>query len=183
MRRVARVFLIIVSILNGLAGLVCGLLLIVRPDGSFLQMGALVPVVKTLPLANIFFRDFLWLGVAMLLALGIPNLIAALMLVRRSERQYVATLVTGFLLVLWCSFEMIYMFNAPALGYFVVGVVSVLLVCPSVQASTEAKMQCRNHHGCVQTARFADLNGEPILLGNLCRLDRHVAPRLDQDEP
>ena len=126
MRRMARAFLIVVSILNGLAGLICGVLLMVVPDGRLLQMGSLLPVVKTLPLANIFFRDFFWIGLAMLLALGIPNLIAALMLVRRSEEQYVATLVAGVLLVLWCGFELIYLSNVPAVGYFAVGVISVL---------------------------------------------------------
>jgi len=127
MRRMARAFLIVVSILNGLAGLICGVLLMVVPDGRLLQMGSLLPVVKTLPLANIFFRDFFWIGLAMLLALGVPNLIAALMLVQRSEEQYVATLVAGVLLVLWCGFELIYLSNVPAVGYFAVGVISVLL--------------------------------------------------------
>ncbi len=126
MRAVARVFLIVVSVLNGLAGLICGVLLVVEPDGRFLQMGALLPVVRTFPMANVFFLDFLWIGIAMLLTLGIPNLIAAVMLFRRSEKQYVATLVAGALLVLWCGFELVYMWNAAAVGYLVVGVLSVL---------------------------------------------------------
>ena len=126
MRRLARGFLIVISILNGLSGLVCGVLFIAGPDGRLLQAGALRPVIQGLPLANVFFRDFFWIGVAMLLVLGIPNTVAAVMLLRRSERQYVATLVAGILLLLWCGFEMVYMFNVPALGYFTVGVISVL---------------------------------------------------------
>jgi hypothetical protein len=148
MRRVARAFLIVVSILNGLAGLICGVLLIVKPDGRLMQMGALLPVVETLPLANVFFRDFFWIGLAMLLALGIPNFIAAVMLLRRSEKQYVATLVAGVLLVLWCSFELIYMFNVPAIGYFAVGVMlilsSLLLLRPAVECpNTRVKQIAR----------------------------------------
>lgn len=143
MRKVARAFLIAVSILNGLSGLVCGVLLLVKPDGRLLQMGALLPVVKTLPLAHVFFRDFLWIGVAMVLVLGIPNLIAAVMLLSRSEKQYLATLVAGALLVLWCGFELIYMSNVPAVGYFVVGVMSVLfsvvLLKPPVEASARGR--------------------------------------------
>ena len=111
MRRVARGFLIVVSILNGLAGLVCGLLFIAAPDGRLLQAGALLPVIGALPLANVFFRDFVWIGVAMLLVLGLPNTVAAVMLLRRNKRQYVATLLTGVLLLLWCSFEMAFMLN------------------------------------------------------------------------
>ena len=138
MRRVARAFLVVVSILNGLAGLICGVLIVVKPDGRLLQMGSLLPVVRTLPLANVFFRDFFWIGVAMLLALGIPNSIAAVMLVRRSEKRYLAALAAGVFLVLWCSFELIYMFNVPAVGYFVVGVLSVLSSVSLSRSAMEA---------------------------------------------
>jgi hypothetical protein len=126
MRRVARWFLIVVSILNGVAGLVCGVLFIARPDGRLLQAGALLPVIKTLPLASLFFRDFLWIGVAMLLALGLANAIAAVMLLRKRGKQYVATLTAGVLLVLWSGFELIFMVNGLAVGYFVVGLLSIL---------------------------------------------------------
>lgn len=126
MRRVARVFLIVVSILNGAAALVCGVLFIAGPDGRLMQAGALLPVIQGLPLASVFFQDFLWIGVAMLFALGAPNSVAAVMLLRRSEGQYLATLVAGVLLVLWCGFQLIFMLNVLAVAYFVIGVISVL---------------------------------------------------------
>jgi hypothetical protein len=126
MRRAARGLLIVVSIMNGAAGLVCGVLFIAAPDGRLLQAGALLPVIKGLPLASFFFQDFVWIGVAMLLVLGIPNSIAAVMLLRRSENQYIATLVAGALLLLWCGFELIFMFNALAVAYFAAGLVSSL---------------------------------------------------------
>lgn len=125
MRRLARGYLIAISILNGLSGLVCGVMFLIRPDGSLLQAGALLPVIQRLPLASVFFRDFTWIGIAMLIVLGIPNTLAAVMLLRRSERQYVATMAAAFLLLAWTGFELIFMYNAPALGYFVVGVLSV----------------------------------------------------------
>jgi hypothetical protein len=137
MRRVARIVLMALSILNGFAGLVCGVMFLAKPDGSLLQAGGLLPVLKTLPLATVFFRDFFWIGVAMLLALGIPNTIAAVMLIRRIEGQYFATLLAGILLLLWCGFEFVYMFNAGAVGYFVVGatmvLASVMLMRPAAE--------------------------------------------------
>jgi len=126
MRRVARGFLVVVSILNGFAGLVTGALFIARPDGSLVHAGALLPVIRTLPLASVFFRDFLWIGITMLLVLGVANALAAAMLLLRSGRQYLATLTAGVLLVLWTGFELIFMYNVPAVGYFVVGVLSIL---------------------------------------------------------
>lgn len=144
MSRLARGYLIVVSILNGIAGLVCGVLFVLRPDGSLLQAGALLPIIETLPLANVFFQDFLWIGIAMLLVLGVPNTVAAVMLVRRAEGQYVATLVAAILLALWTGFELIFMYNAPALGYFIVGALSILasvfLMRQSHEASAKAKL-------------------------------------------
>jgi EamA domain-containing membrane protein RarD len=126
LRRAARGLLIVVSILNGLAGLVCGVLFIAGPDGRFLQAGALLPVIEELPLASVFFRDFVWIGVAMLLVLGVPNSVAAVMLLRKSENQYLATLIAGVLLLFWAGFELIFMVNALAVGYFIIGLISVL---------------------------------------------------------
>lgn len=126
MRRVARGLLIVVSTLNGVAGVVCGVLFLAGPDGHLMQAGALLPVVQRLPLASVFFRDFTWIGIAMLLVLGIPNSIAAVILLRRSERQYLVTLAAGVLLVLWCGFELIFMLNTLAISYFVVGLLSIL---------------------------------------------------------
>ena len=126
MRGAARGLLIAVSILNGAAGLVCGVLFIAGPDGRFMQAGALLPVVQGLPLASVFFQDFVWIGVAMLLVLGVPNSIAAVMLLRKSMNQYRVTLAAGVLLALWCGFELIFMFNALAVGYLVVGLISIM---------------------------------------------------------
>jgi hypothetical protein len=94
-----------------------------------------------MPLANVFFQDFLWIGIAMLLVLGIPNTVATVLLVRKSASQYRATLATGILLLLWTGFELIFMPNGLAIGYFVVGIVvvaaSVLLGRTTVQRSAE----------------------------------------------
>ena len=141
MRRVARALLIVVSILNGLAGLVCGALFLVAPDGRFLQAGALLPVVKTLPLAGVFFQDFFWIGIAMLLVLGVPNAIAAVMLLRHSASQYVASLVAGALLLAWTGFEMVFMFNGAAVGYFTIGVLSVLCSLYLIRTSRGAHVR------------------------------------------
>ena len=138
MRRAARGLLIVVSILNGLAGLVCGVLFIAGPDGRFLEAGALLRVIQELPLASVFFQDFVWIGVAMLLVLGVPNSVATVMLLRKSENQYPATLIAGVLLVLWCGFELIFMINALAVGYFIIGLISVvssILLLRPTQAS------------------------------------------------
>jgi hypothetical protein len=124
--RLARAWLITISLLNGLSGLVCGVLLIARPDGRLLMASALLPVISKLPLASVFFRDLFWVGVAMILALGVPNAVVAAMLIRRDARQYQFALGAALLLMCWCGFELIYMFNVAAVGYLVAGIASAL---------------------------------------------------------
>jgi hypothetical protein len=140
-QRAARIWLLVVSALNGAAGLVCGLLLIARPDGSLLGASALLPVIRRFPLADVFFQDMLWIGVAMLLALGLPNLIALVALLRRMSHQYLLSLAAAVLLMLWCGFEMPYMFNYAALGYFFVGAISAACSVWMLGASREANAQ------------------------------------------
>lgn len=127
MRKAARRFLIVVAMLNGIAGLVCGILFVISPDGSLMGFEPLLGVVGTLPLADVFFRDLRWIGIAMLLALAIPNLAAFVMLLRRSAKQYAATSAAALLLILWTGFELLFMFNIAAAVYFVVGVVSLVV--------------------------------------------------------
>lgn len=141
MHRFARGYLIVISIVNGLSGLVCGILFLVQPDGSLLQAGALLPVIRTLPLASVFFEDFTWIGIAMLLVLGIPNCVAVVMLLRHSEWQYLTTLAAGVLLLLWTGFELVFMFNAPAVGYFIVGILSVVASVLLLRQTTDARAQ------------------------------------------
>lgn len=122
-----------VSVLNAVAGMVCGVLFIVSPDGSLMGFEPLIDVVRTLPLADVFFQDLLWIGIAMLLALGLPNLVASVMLLRRSPGQYRVTLLAAVLLVLWCGFELLFMFNVAAVVYLMIG-----LVCAAASLRLQA---------------------------------------------
>jgi len=137
MQKLSRIFLILISVLNGIAGLVTGVLFLISPDGSLMGFEPLIAVVGALPLADIFFRDLTWIGIAMLLVLGIPNTVATAMLLRRSGGQYGMTLAAGVLLILWTGFELIFMFNVAALGYFVVGALSIACSLQLRRQSTE----------------------------------------------
>jgi hypothetical protein len=120
----ARGFLISVSAFNGVLGIVCAALLLARPEGGLMGMQVLLPVVGRFPLASVFFRDFLWIGIVMLLALGIPNAAAAVLLVRHHPMQYRITLVSAVLLIAWCGFELVYMYNLAAVAFLSLGVAS-----------------------------------------------------------
>ncbi len=126
MRKAARILLVLVSVINGVAGLMTGTLFIASPSGSLMGWEPLVSVVRTLPLADIFFRHLMWIGIAMLLVLAIPNAAAAVMLIRRAPGQYAACIIAGALLMLWTGFELVFMYNVAAVAYFMIGALSVL---------------------------------------------------------
>jgi len=123
--RTIRPFLLSVSIINAVSALVCGVLLIVAPDGSLMAAEELIPVIAAFPFAQIFFQDLLWIGIAMLLVLCVPNATAAIMLIRRTASQYHVAIFANALIMMWCAFQFVFMFNWLAVFYFTLAAVMV----------------------------------------------------------
>jgi len=140
--KAARPFLFVVSALNALAGLICGVLLIAAPDGSLMAAGELLPVVATFPLAYLFFQDLRWIGIAMLLVLWIPNELAVLALWFKHRLQYTVVVITNIAMMLWCTFQFIFMFNWLAVVYFVLG---ALMVIAAIYLSRRADVDSSGH--------------------------------------
>ncbi|MCL2402956.1 MAG: hypothetical protein FWC86_01785 [Coriobacteriia bacterium] len=124
--KIARLFIFIVSTVNALAGLVCGILLIVAPDGRLMAAGELLPVIAALPLAHIFFQDLRWIGIAMLIVLWIPNELSTIALWLKHKLQYTVVVIANAAMMLWCTFQFIFMFNWLAVAYFVLGMLMIV---------------------------------------------------------
>jgi len=135
----ARVFLLITNFFNGIAGIVCGLLFIMGPDGRYMGVGdgGLIQMMQNFPLAYIFFRNFTWTGIAMLLVLGIPSTIAALSLLRQTATQYKWAFISSRLLMLWCFIEAIFLPNYLVIFFMLIGVIQLVLV---VRAMNSGKL-------------------------------------------
>ena len=73
-----------------------------------------------------------------LLVLGIPNTAAAVMLLRRDESRYKVTLASALLLLAWTGFELVFMINGLAVGYFVVGIFSAIASVHLLRAASPA---------------------------------------------
>ena len=123
MRRV----LIAISGINALSALICGVLIIVAPDGSMMAMESLLPLIADFPLASIFFRDLLWIGVAMLLILCLPNAISTAALLGKMSAQYQLVIGANILIMLWTVFQFVYLFNGLAVAYFLLGAAMVII--------------------------------------------------------
>jgi len=118
-------FVLWVSGINAVCALVCGVLFIGWTDGSLMSAGEMLDYIATFPLAQIFFQDFRWIGIAMLLALCFPNATAVYALLRQLPGRFHVVIVANTLMMLWCSFQFVYLFNWLAVGYFTLGVLMI----------------------------------------------------------
>ena len=80
-----------------------------------------------MPWPDVFFKDFIPSGFALLAVNGIPQLIAAILLFKNHRLAYPAVLVCGIILMLWIVVEWWALgFNALSNIYFILGLVEVI---------------------------------------------------------
>lgn len=74
--------------------------------------GALLPLLQQLPLADVFFQNFIWSGIVLLLVNGVTNTVAFILLAKKHQLGALAGLASGIILMLWILVEyLIFGFN------------------------------------------------------------------------
>ena len=97
------------------------------PVDTPLGLGALLPAMTNFPF-QMFFQTLFWSGLALALCNGICNLTAAvLFIIKRDLLALKFALAAGFLLIIWDSYEMIFLPNPLAVLYGLVGVAQVIM--------------------------------------------------------
>ena len=80
-----------------------------------------------MPWPDVFFKDFIASGFALLIINGFTQFIAAILLFKNHPRAYQAVLTCGIILMLWIVLEWwVWGFNALSNIYFVLGLVEVI---------------------------------------------------------
>ena len=123
---IAKRVVLIICVVNGFCALIFGVLMALSPDGSLIMMQELVPAVQALPLPSMFIQDLLWPGIALFLVNGVANLTAFVLLTRKKDSGYKVGLFAGVLLICWCTFELIFMFNFISVFYLLVGIAQTI---------------------------------------------------------
>jgi hypothetical protein len=140
--QIARRVLLGICLFVGLTAVPCGILIAIYPDGKPYGMDAILPHMQSWPLANIFFRDLFWSGVALTLVNGWPNIIASVMLLRYQRWCYIAGLICGCLLFVWIGWEMLTIPNWLSGFYWVLAILQIAcgIIClrSQKQATTAA---------------------------------------------
>ena len=93
-----------------------------------------------MPWPDIFFKDFIPSGFALLAVNGLPQLLAALMLFKKHRLAYWACLACGIILMLWIVLEWwIWGFVALSNIYFVLGLVEAVAALIMIRRSSDVQ--------------------------------------------
>ena len=80
-----------------------------------------------MPWPDVFFKDFIPSGFALLAVNGLPQLVATLMLFKNHRLAYPVVLSCGIILMLWIVLEWwVWGFNALSNIYFVLGLIEMI---------------------------------------------------------
>lgn len=96
--------------------------MLTAPDGSAMGMQELLPYFQVMPLADLLYQNFIFPGIALLCINGIPNLIAAGLLLKRKKAGIICGSIFGVTLMLWiCIQFVIFPMNFMSTSYFIFG--------------------------------------------------------------
>lgn len=92
-------------------------------SGAAFGMAPMLPYFQVLPWADIFFHNFFFPGIALLLVNGLTNAVAFVLLLRCNRYGSIAGMCCGVLLMLWiCVQFYIFPLNFMSTIYFIFGV-------------------------------------------------------------
>jgi len=80
-------------------------MMFIDPTGQMWGMESILPLLQKLPLAEFFFQNFIWSGIALLLINGLTNTIAFILLLKKHTYAAIAGMVCGGILTLWIIAE------------------------------------------------------------------------------
>lgn len=111
----------------GLGAVSGAAMMFISPDGTMWGMDPLLPLMRKLPLPDLFFRNFIAPGITLLLANGVTNITAYILLRRKNRYDALAGMICGIILMLWiCVQFTIFTFNPMSTAYFIFGAVEFI---------------------------------------------------------
>ncbi|MCL2246288.1 MAG: hypothetical protein FWC10_04155 [Lentimicrobiaceae bacterium] len=101
--------------------------MIAEPSGETFKMVEMLPYFQKLPFAEIFFQDFLFSGIALLIVNGLTNTISLALIFKRNKYAALSGMLCGIILMLWISVQFyIFELNFMSTLYFIFGILQAL---------------------------------------------------------
>jgi uncharacterized membrane protein len=105
-------------------------MMIFEPSGVTFRMTEMLPHIQKLPFAEIFFQDFFFPGIALLIVNGLTNTISVILIFRRNKYAPLSGLICGIILMLWITVQFfIFTFNFMSTLYFIFGILQAVNGC------------------------------------------------------
>lgn len=124
---IARKILIFWCLFIGIGAVAGAVGMLTATDGSNLGMQPMLPYFQVLPFAQYLFQDFLFPGIALLCVNGIPNLTAAVLLLKKKKSGIVCGTIFGVTLMAWITIQfVIFPANFMSTIYFCFGILQAL---------------------------------------------------------
>lgn len=121
--KIARRWLLAWCLFIGVGAVAGATGMLVAPDGRALGFVELLPYFQVLPFADVLFKDFLFPGIALLCVNGIPNLVAAALIIAKKKAGIVLGGIFGVTLMLWITIQfIIFPANFLSIFYFIFGI-------------------------------------------------------------
>lgn len=135
-----KTFLKILTLFIGIGAVGGAVMMWVDPSGVSWGGAPMLDLLRAkMPWPDVFFKDFIPSGFALLIVNGITQIIAAILLFKNHRWAYQVVLACGIILMLWIVLEWwIWGFNALSNIYFVLGLIEVIAAiigmkrCPKV---------------------------------------------------
>lgn len=123
-----RKFLIVLTLFIAVGAVGGAVMMWIDPSGTGWGGAPMLDLLRgKMPWPDVFFKDFIPSGFALLAVNGLPQLLAALMLIKKHPLACQVTLACGIILMLWIVLEWwVWGFNALSNIYFALGLVEAL---------------------------------------------------------
>ncbi|MDR1767135.1 MAG: hypothetical protein LBR32_01670 [Propionibacteriaceae bacterium] len=101
---------------------------------DYLGLTQLLPAMQVLPLADVLFQTTFWPGLFLLVLIGLPHLTAAGLILARRPRAWLATVLSGAILMGWTGLQF-WVFpgwfggNPLSPAYFAFGLAEAVMAC------------------------------------------------------
>ena len=132
-----RKFLIALTLFIAVGAVGGAIMMWVDPSGNGWGGAPMLDLLRAkMPWPDIFFKDFIPSGFALLAVNGLTQLLAALMLIKKHRLAYWAVLACGIILMLWIVLEWwVWGFNPISNLYFGFGLVELAAAVPTKRNS------------------------------------------------
>lgn len=124
---IARIILIFWTLFIGIGAVFGATAMLIKPDGSILQMQPLLPYFQVMPFADVLFQNYIFSGISLLIVNGLSNLTAAYLLIRKKKQGIILGGVFGVTLMLWICIQFIlFPANVLSTSYFIFGLLQAI---------------------------------------------------------